>query len=35
MAPMLPLFQALATGGDLVSLHAGPTQALRVEFAHA
>ncbi len=35
MAPMLPLFHALATGGDLVSLHAGPTQALRVEFAHA
>ena len=35
MAPMLPLFQALAAGGDLVSLHAGPTQALRVEIAHA
>ena len=35
MAPMLPLFQALAVGDDLVSLHAGPPQALRVEFAHA
>ena len=35
MAPMLPLFQALAAGDDLVSLHAGPTQALRVEIAHA
>ena len=35
MSPMLPLFQALATGDDLVSLHAGPTQALRVEIAHA
>lgn len=34
MAPMLPLFQALAAGGDLVSLHAGPAQALRVEIAH-
>jgi hypothetical protein len=34
MAPMLPLFQALAAGGDLVSLHAGPSQALRVEIAH-
>jgi hypothetical protein len=34
MAPMLPLFQALASGGDLVSLHAGPAQALRVEIAH-
>ena len=35
MSPMLPLFQALAAGDDLVSLHAGPTQALRVEIAHA
>jgi hypothetical protein len=34
MSPMLPLFQALASGGDLVSLHAGPSQALRVEIAH-
>jgi hypothetical protein len=34
MAPMLPLFQALAVRGDLVSLHAGPAQALRVEIAH-
>lgn len=34
MSPMLPLFQALATHGDLVSLHAGPSQALRVEIAH-
>lgn len=35
MAPMLPLFQALATGADLVSLHAGPSRALRVEIADA
>ena len=34
MSPMLPLFQALAAGGDLVSLNAGPSQALRVEIAH-
>ena len=34
MAPMLPLFQALAEGGDLASLHAGPLQSLRVEIAH-
>ena len=34
MAPMLPLFQALARGDDLVSLHAGPSQSLRVEIAH-
>ncbi len=35
MAPMLPLFQALATGHDLVCLHAGPGRALRVEIADA
>ena len=35
MSPMLPLFQTLAAGGDLVSLHAGAKQALRVEIAHA
>jgi len=34
MSPMLPLFQALASGDDLVSLHAGPSQSLRVEIAH-
>ncbi|MDQ2702127.1 MAG: beta-ketoacyl synthase chain length factor [Pseudomonadota bacterium] len=34
MAPMLPLFQALAGGGDLVSLHAGPSRALRMEIAN-
>ena len=34
MAPMLPLFQALASGHDLVSLHAGPRRALRVEIAN-
>ena len=34
MAPMLPLFQALAAGTDLVSLHAGPTRAMRMEIAH-
>lgn len=33
MWPMLPLFQALATGDDLVMLHAGPSQSLRVEIA--
>lgn len=35
MARMLPLFQALASGDDLFSLHAGPMRALRVEIAHA
>ena len=35
MAPMLPLFQALASGDDLVFLHAGPSRALRVEIADA
>lgn len=34
MAPMLPLFDALATGHDLLSLHAGPRRALRVEIAY-
>lgn len=34
MAPMLPLFDALATGGDLVLLKAGPGRMLRVELAH-
>ena len=34
MAPMMPLFDALVAGSDLVSLHAGPGQALRVEIAH-
>lgn len=34
MAPMLPLFQALASGHDLLSLHAGPRRALRVEIAY-
>lgn len=33
MAPMLPLFDALATGGDLALLHAGPGRLLRVELA--
>ncbi|MFL6592198.1 MAG: beta-ketoacyl synthase chain length factor [Luteimonas sp.] len=35
MAPMLPLFQALASGDDLACLHAGRGRALRVEFADA
>ena len=34
MAPMLPLFDALAAGGDLALLHAGPGRVLRVELAH-
>ena len=34
MAPMLPLFQALAAGEDLLGLHAGPRRTLRVEIAH-
>jgi hypothetical protein len=34
MAPMLPLFQALAAGTDLLSLRAGPDRILRVEIAH-
>jgi len=35
MAPMLPLFEALASGDDLVFLHAGPSRTLRVEIADA
>ena len=35
MAPMLPLFQALASGHDLAWLHAGPGRALRVEIVDA
>lgn len=35
MSPMLPLFDALATGGDLATLRAGPDRLLRVELAHA
>ena len=34
MRPMLALFDALATGGDAASLHAGPGRALRLECAH-
>ncbi|MGY0561528.1 beta-ketoacyl synthase chain length factor [Luteimonas sp. A277] len=34
MAPMLPLFDALATKGDLALLQAGPGSVLRVELAH-
>ena len=34
MAPMLPLFDALAIGGDLALLHAGHGRTLRVELAH-
>ena len=34
MAPMLPLFEALAGDGDVVLLPAGPERALRVELAH-
>ena len=34
MAPMLPLFDALAAGGDLALLQAGPGSMLRVELAH-
>lgn len=34
MAPMLPLFDAIAAGDDLVLLHAGPGRVLRVELAH-
>ncbi len=33
MAPMLPLFQALAAGDDIAWLHAGPSRALRIEIA--
>lgn len=34
MAPMLPLFDALASGDDVVLLKAGPGRVLRVEIAH-
>ncbi|GAA3926427.1 beta-ketoacyl synthase chain length factor [Luteimonas lutimaris] len=34
MAPMLPLFEALAGGRDVALLHAGPGRVLRVEIAH-
>jgi hypothetical protein len=34
MAPMLPLFEALAGDGDVVVLDAGPGRMLRVEIAH-
>ena len=34
MAPMLPLFDALAIGADLALLKAGPKRILRVELAH-
>ncbi len=33
MAPMLPLFQALASGKDIAWLHAGPSRTLRIEIA--
>ena len=33
MAPMLPLFQALASNYDVAWLHAGPSRTLRVELA--
>ncbi|MGV8922525.1 MAG: beta-ketoacyl synthase chain length factor [Thermomonas sp.] len=32
MAPMLPLFEALATGAGEAWLHAGPSQALRIHI---
>lgn len=34
MAPMLPLFDALAAGGTGAILHAGPGRRLRVELQH-
>src|SRR5690606_4985770 len=34
MAPMLPLFEALAGDDDTSLLHAGPGRVLRVEIAH-
>ncbi|MDN5781882.1 MAG: hypothetical protein L0H23_07645 [Luteimonas sp.] len=34
MAPMLPLFEALAGDGDVVLLEAGPGRVLRVEIAN-
>ena len=35
MAPMLPLFEALARGDHLALLHAGPGRGLRLELSHA
>ncbi|GAE50825.1 hypothetical protein XPU_2357, partial [Xanthomonas arboricola pv. pruni str. MAFF 311562] len=32
MAPMLPLFDLIATGGERVALYAGPGRVLRVEL---
>lgn len=34
MAPMLPLFEALASGRDTALLNAGPGRVLRLEIAH-
>lgn len=34
MAPMLPLFDALAAGAATATLHAGPGRALRLELVH-
>jgi len=34
MAPMLPLFDALAAGENTVILHAGPQRGLRLDIAH-
>jgi hypothetical protein len=34
MAPMLPLFDALASGATRASLHAGPGRAMTVEIAY-
>ncbi len=34
MAPMLPLFDALASGGAVAVLKAGPSRVLRVEIEH-
>ncbi|MFS8137759.1 MAG: beta-ketoacyl synthase chain length factor [Thermomonas sp.] len=34
MAPMLPLFEALANGASDVWLHAGPSQALHITITH-
>jgi hypothetical protein len=34
MAPMLPLFDALASGASAARLHAGPGRALHVEIGH-
>ena len=35
MAPMLPLFEALATAGREACLHAGPGRLLRLEITDA